>query len=189
MTCRINLIIHGSTPGMRHAVFPGDERLDDHSAVERLRGRFATEKVSRAQASPALRARQTAEALGLQCTEEEALRDLDYGTWAGRELAEVQRENPPGVAAWREDPEAVPHGGESIAHLLRRVGRWLDTQAELGGRVVAITHSPVVRVAVVHAIGAPLTSFWRLDTAPLTGTDLRHDGRRWAVRAFGEPIA
>jgi broad specificity phosphatase PhoE len=189
MTCRMNLIVHGATKGMRHAGFPGDDELDADLPITGIHGSFSRTAASRAQTSPARRARQSAEALGLQCSVEEALGDLDYGAWAGRPLEQVQREDPAGLALWRTDPEAAPHGGESIAHLLERVAHWLDREAKLGGRIVAVTHSAVIRVAVVHAIGAPLSSFWHLDAGPLTASDLRHDGRRWTVRTLGQAIA
>ena len=79
------------------------------------------------------------------------------------------------------DPEARPHGGESLAAFAARVSRWLDGQARLDGRAVAITHAGVVRAAVLHALGAPLLAFWRIDTTPLAITELHaHDGR-WKV--------
>jgi broad specificity phosphatase PhoE len=79
------------------------------------------------------------------------------------------------------DPEAAPHGGESVASFAARVGRWLDGQAQLGGRAVAVTHGGVVKAAVVHALGAPLAGFWRIDATPLAITELHaHDGR-WTV--------
>jgi broad specificity phosphatase PhoE len=44
-----------------------------------------------------------------------------------------------------------------------------------------VTHAGVVKAAVVHALGAPVMSFWRLDVAPLGITELHaHDGR-WTV--------
>ena len=117
------------------------------------------------------------------------MRDLDCGRWAGRDLSEIEKEEPAAVAAWLTDPEAAPHGGELIADVLRRVAGWLDGEAAVGGRIVAVTHASVIRAAILHAIGAPLTSFWHLDVAPLTLTDLRHDGARWTLRAFGQSIS
>jgi broad specificity phosphatase PhoE len=103
-------------------------------------------------------------------------------------MREIEKEHPAAIAAWLTDAEAAPHGGESIADVCRRMGGWLDRKAAGGGRIVAITHAPVIRTAILYAIGAPLTSFWRLDVAPLTVTDLRHDGSRWTLRALGQPI-
>jgi broad specificity phosphatase PhoE len=79
------------------------------------------------------------------------------------------------------DPDAAPHGGESLAQVLARVRGWLDAQAGLSGTAVAITHAGVVKAAVVAALDAPPSAFWRIDVAPLSVTELHaHDGR-WTV--------
>ena len=61
------------------------------------------------------------------------------------------------------DPDAAPHGGESLRAFAARVRGWLDEQATLDGTAVAITHGGVVKAAVVHALGAPIEAFWRVD--------------------------
>ena len=71
-------------------------------------------------------------------------------------------------AAWRREPAGVRC----------RVFAWLDGQARRDGTCVAITHGGVVKAAVLHALGAPSKSFWRVDCAPLSRTELHaHDGR------------
>ena len=47
--------------------------------------------------------------------------------------------------------------------------------------MTAITHGEVVKAAVVHALGAPLLAFWRIDAAPLAITELHAHGGRWTV--------
>ncbi len=79
------------------------------------------------------------------------------------------------------DPDAAPHGGESLALFSTRIARWLDDQAAQDGRVTAITHGEVVKAAVVHALGAPLLAFWRIDASPLAITELHAHGGRWTV--------
>ena len=133
---------------------------------------------------PERRAQQTAEALGLSAAVAAELRDCDYGRWNGVELAEVQVREPEHVAAWLTDTAAAPHGGESIVNLIGRVGRWLDRQRD-AGHTIAVTHPAVIRAAMVYALDAPLLSFWRIDVAPLTLTDLRFNGRVWTLRSSG----
>ena len=79
------------------------------------------------------------------------------------------------------DPDAAPHGGESLGTFCTRIARWLDAQAERDGRVVAITHGEVIKAAVVHALGAPVLAFWRIDASPLAFTELHAHGGRWTV--------
>lgn len=177
---RLLLIRHAPTAAVRRAAFPVDEPLDAAglAAARRLAGRLGR---GDALSSPALRTRDTATAAGLSAAVEPALRECDFGSWAGRTLAEVHEEDPGAAAAWMTDPGARPHGGESVAELLARVGGWLDAQAAKDGRTIAVTHGGVVKAAVVHALAAPVPAFWRIDVAPLAATELHaHDGR-WTI--------
>jgi broad specificity phosphatase PhoE len=172
---RLLLVRHAPTAATRGAAFPGDEPLDE-------RGFAAAALLSErgeALCSPALRCRQTAEAMGLaSVVVEPALAECDFGAWAGRALTDIDAEE---AAAWMVDPDACPHGGESLSVFAARVAGWLDGQARLDGPAVAVTHGGVVKAAVVHALGAPLDAFWRIDVAPLSMTELHaHDGR-WTV--------
>ena len=98
---------------------------------------------------------------------------------------------PAAVHAWLTDPDAAPHGGESLTALLGRVAAWLDVDhaEEDAGHVVAVTHAAVVRAALVVSLGAPASAFWRIDIAPLTATVLRGRPGRWTVRGTGLPVA
>nr|WP_246345882.1 histidine phosphatase family protein [Conexibacter arvalis] len=139
-------------------------------------------------ASPALRCRQTAAAAGLTARPEPRIAECDFAAWAGRTLASVHAEQPDAVGAWMADPDAAPHGGESLRAFAARVGGWLDEQAGEDGTTLAITHGGVIKAALVHALGAPLDAFWRLDVAPLSVTELHaHDGR-WTVTRTNCPL-
>ena len=131
-----------------------------------------------------MRARQTAEALGLAATIEPALRGCDHGRWAGISLAEAQAaDGEAAMLGWLSDPEAAPHGGESFADVLERVGTWLDGRARDDGHAVAVSHPEVVRAAVLTAAGAPAASFARIDAGPLTRVVLSFN-RGWRLRAI-----
>jgi broad specificity phosphatase PhoE len=190
MPTRLTLICHGATIATRSAAFPLDEPLEKQ-ATDVATAATVTwlGRVDRSWTSPALRARQTAAALSLDAITDPALRDCDYGRWAGRRLRDVEIEEPDGVAAWLSNSNAAPHGGESVTDLLRRVASWLDRHAGEGGHSVAVTHSAVIRVAVLHAIYAPALSFWRIDVGPLSVTELRNDGAGWSWRAVGSITA
>jgi broad specificity phosphatase PhoE len=185
---RLLLIRHASTDAVRRAAFPVDEPLDDAGrvAAAALAGRLGR---GDALSSPARRALETAAAAQLEPAIDEGLRECDFGTWCGRTLAEVHEEDPDGTGAWMTDPAACPHGGESLAVLLARVGGWLEAQASLGGRAIAVTHAGVVKAAVVAALGAPAAAFWRVDVTPLAVTELHaHDGR-WTVARVNAAVA
>src|SRR5215207_5640010 len=157
---------HARTDAVHGAAFPLDESLDAAGlqAAGELAGRLGRGDVF---CSPSRRARETAAAAGLDAEVVPALGECDFGAWAGRTLAQVDAQDAHGTRAWMTDPDARLHGGETLGELLERVGGWLDEQAQLRGRAIAITHGGVVKAAVVHALAAPPVAFWRVDVAPL----------------------
>jgi broad specificity phosphatase PhoE len=188
---RLLLVRHAAAPATRAHRFPADEALDARgvTAAEALAGALPATR-GELLCSPALRCRQTAEAAGLGTPAlDPRLLEADFGTWAGRSLAEVHAEAPEAAEHWMTDAEAAPHGGESLSAFSARVAGWLDEQAGRDGRAVAITHGGVVKAALVHALGAPVLSFWRVDVAPLSITTLHAHDRRWTVVRTNAPVA
>jgi broad specificity phosphatase PhoE len=185
---RLLLVRHAPTSATRAAAFPADERLDD-SALARV-AQLARILPSSAVAlsSPAARCLETARAAGLDPRAEPALAECDFGSWAGRSLADVHAEDPDGAGAWMTDPDARPHGGESLTEFAARVAGWLKAQAQGDGRTVAITHAGVIRAAIVQALGAPIGAFWRLDADPLSLTELHARDGRWTVTRANCPL-
>jgi broad specificity phosphatase PhoE len=175
------LVRHAATSATRAAAFPADEELDERGRQQAAGLVAAVPGHAQVITSPARRCRQTAEAAGLTAAVDEGIAECDFGTWAGRSLAEVNAEDPRAVQSWMLDPDSAPHGGESLAMFAARIGRWLDTQAEHGGRLLVITHGEVVKASVIHALGAPLAAFWRVDASPLSITELHAHGGRWTV--------
>jgi broad specificity phosphatase PhoE len=135
--------------------------------------------------SPARRAMQTAEALGLGAAIEPMLRDCDYGRWTGRSFDEVQAQESRAVSDWIENPAVASHGGESLLALIARVSAWLDAQTAAPGTVLAVTHASVIRAAIVHAIAAEARSFWRIEIAPLSLTRFSGNNGRWTLVSVG----
>jgi broad specificity phosphatase PhoE len=184
---RLTLICSGITQGMRKQGFPSDEGLEERSKrlAHALKDDLAKPDLSLC--SHAIRARHTAEILGLTATMHEDLRDQDYGIWAGKALAEIEKDQPEALAAWLTDPNYAPAGGESIAGVAERTGAFLEEMRAASGHVIAVTHPAVVRAAILNVLAAPLASYWRIDASPLSVTDLRCNGRRWVLRAHGLP--
>lgn len=175
---RLTLVSHGMTDAMSAGRFPADEPLSalglhQAGAVCDLGAADVT------LCGPELRTRQTAESLGLDATPDPLLADLDVGTWRGAALDEI---DPGGLATWITDTEAAPHGAESVAALLARVGRFMRSATVVPRRIVAVTHPAVIRAAILTALDAPPKSFWRIDIAPLSRTALHHRGPGWTLR-------
>ncbi|MEA1648999.1 histidine phosphatase family protein [Nitrospirillum sp. BR 11164] len=190
---RLTLLAHAPTRAQRDAVFPRpDEGAEDAGLAQAalLAEVRALRKVDRLWMAPETRTRQTAatlaDALDVEAHEDTALSDLDVGAWQGRSLAELSAHEADAVGAWLSDPEAKPHGGESLAQLRDRVVAWLGHAAR-EGHTLAVTHPAVIRMAVGLVLDAPPAAFWRLDITPLSLTDLRWH-RRWAVRAMGVDV-
>lgn len=177
---RLLLVRHGPTPSTRAAAFPSDESLDGDGLRDARSLREVLACADAAFCSPALRARQTAEAAGLAAKEEPDLAECDFGDWATLTLTQVHERDSEGLKAWFEDPYSAPHRGESQACMLERVRRFLSGVGK--GTTVAITHGGVVKSAVVDILGAPFSSFWRIDIGPSSITEIRRRGGTWTVR-------
>lgn len=188
MALRLALICHAPTVATRTASFPNDESVDGPGfakarAVPRHFGEAA-----RCWTSPALAARQTADAFGLSAEIASELRECDYGAWAGRSLDSVQTDEPAEASRWLSDPTAAPHGGESVLGVLQRAAAWLDAQSENDGKALAVTHVSIVRAVIVQVLDASPHAFWRIDLSPLSVTWLRCSHRRWTLVAINQKL-
>jgi broad specificity phosphatase PhoE len=186
VTARLILIAQASTDAMHEVAFPHtDEPLDQRGQA---RAAALRERLPRADGywvSPELRTRQTAQALQLNAQVQPELRECDYGRWTGSAFAAVGEREPRAVEAWLRDPAAAPHGGESIAAFIQRVGAWLAEQRAHDRRSLVVTHATVVRAVIVGAIEAPPRSFWRIDIRHLSVTRLSGGGGRWRLVSSG----
>ena len=185
MTTHLKLLCHASTAATHGASFSVDEPLDSRGLQKLVAARRHLRHMDLCLASPAQRAVQTAEGLGLDATVDPALRDCDYGRWSGHSVAQVQEREPQALAEWLRDPANAPHGGESILALTERATAWLDRQKGSRGVTVAITHPSFIRAAIVSAIEAEPRSFWRIDVAPLSLARLSGNQGRWTLVSLG----
>lgn len=182
MTVVLTLVSQGATTASLRAAFPADDALLENRAPVTAPAGW---RQRRCLCSPMAACVQMAQQLGLQAGVDADLRDLDHGRWSGAEIAAVAQAAPDDLQLWVADPAFRDHGGESRDQLDQRMTAWLDRVARDGAHVVAITHSAVIRAIVCRVLGAPPTAFWVMDIAPATVTELRHDGRRWALRRLG----
>ena len=187
---RLLLVRHAATPATRSAAFATDEELDERGLSDAAALLGVLPKGWDAMSSPALRCTQTAAAAGFpHPVLDPDLAECDFGDWGGRTLAEIHGAQPEEATAWMNDADAAPHGGESLTAFAERVGGWLERQAKQHGRAVAITHGGVVKAALVHALGAPVEAFWRVDVAPLAITELHAHAGRWTVTRVNCAVA
>lgn len=130
--------------------------------------------------SPALRCRQTAEALWNGPVEVvQDLREQDFGRWDGMPYAEVPDLGPLSTAALAR---SRPPDGESFAELCARVTPALGALSG-GGRIAVVAHAGTIRAALAMALGAPEAGLCFV-VDPLSVTRIRSsvDGH-WSILA------
>jgi probable phosphoglycerate mutase len=122
--------------------------------------------------SPALRCRQTAEAvapsIGLDSAAVEitdGLIEIDYGAWDGLTAEECRQRDPERRAAWEADPylTACPDGesGSDVARrafaVLEPLEAWLA--ADRSRCAVAVAHNHVIRLRLCALFGWPMRQY------------------------------
>ena len=177
----LTLVAHALTPALRGLVLGGDAEPDHASLAAARELKLEADAVY---AGPEQAAVRTAEALGLTAVVEPALRDREYGEWAGRELEELLAAEPERVAAWLERPHTATPGGETENDVLIRVADWLGDLAQRhdeppygrGRRPPA-----VVRAVVLYVLDAPAESLRHVDVRPLAAVNLSHHDGSWSL--------
>jgi broad specificity phosphatase PhoE len=180
MAARLVLVAHGATSGMRELVFGDRTDLLHPELVQPWDARAASWSSG---PEPACRA--TASRFVGEVEVIDELAGPDLGHWTGRTLAEVAADDPEGLGEWLSDPDASPHGGESLTDLAGRVGRYVDGRAWPDGANVAVVAPLVARAAAVHALAVPPEAIFRLDLAPLGRVGLSRQGPGWRLQRLG----
>lgn len=179
MTSRLVFVAHAATPATARAAFSLDEPVQPGQVVAPIPVRPGT-----CLTGPELRCRQTAQALGWTPSVEPGLADLDAGRWKGVELGEIVATEPDAAAAWLRDVDVRPHGGESLADVVQRVGSLMDSRHWPAGRSLLVCAPLVIRAALVHLLAAPASLLFTVDVGPLTAAVLTRHSGRWKLRAL-----
>jgi broad specificity phosphatase PhoE len=187
----IAFVRHGQTELNRGGRLQGriDAPLSDHGseqAAALARG-LASEPVARVLSSPLRRARDTAAAIaarhGLVVEVDDRLIEIDYGSWDGRALTDV---SPDDWAAWRNDPEFAPPGGERLSDVTARAFSFC-ADVLTDDLVVAVSHVSPIKAAVCTALRVDERVTWRmqLEVASVTRIGRRPDGSAYLI-AFND---
>jgi probable phosphoglycerate mutase len=136
-----------------------------------LAGQLGADFIGGLYSSPLERALETAapiaERLALDLAVAEELNELDFGSWTGRELAELDQ-----IEAWRQfnlfrSSARIPRGETMVevqARFLRLVQRLCADHA--GGTVALVSHGDVIRAALAHYLGVHLDLLLRIEISP-----------------------
>jgi broad specificity phosphatase PhoE len=128
-------------------------------------------------------ARIAADELGLPVVTDDDLRETDFGDWDGFTLAEIQQRWPAAAAAWRQDPEQAPPGGESFADTARRVNRACDRllRDHDGKTVLIVSHITPIKILLCRALSVPLGTLYRLYLGSASINEIQRHGRGFAA--------
>jgi broad specificity phosphatase PhoE len=167
---RIYLVRHGETDWNRARRLQGliDTPLNPigrHQA-RRLAGWFGRHPISHVMTSPLTRARHTAIAIARSRTcgfgIDQALIELDHGSWAGRTLMDIAHTFPDAVIEGQLHAESVDaSGGESIDVAYARASRVLRRLLAVspGGSMVVVGHGITNALLICVATGQPSRQF------------------------------
>lgn len=184
------LLRHGETDYNRRKALQGqlDQPLNEtgrQQAREAAR-QLAGIRFDQVYVSPLGRTRETAAlATGLppeQLTLEPAIIEISFGPWEGRITDELGAAFAPFFA----DPPAYqpPEGGETLLHLMDRVGGFLDrVSREHAGEqaILAVSHGAAIHAMIAAALRLPLDQFWAESVGNCGFVVLHHDGAVWTL--------
>jgi phosphoserine phosphatase len=183
---RVFVIRHGESTWVRERRFAGsrDVPLTDTgrrqcAAVARA---LAATGVAAVYASPLERARASAEVIAephrLPVRIVPAFAEMAFGVWEGLTRDEIRARFPEGWEQWRSAPHlCAPLGGETVSKVAERVGAGLTElqQAHADQTIVLVSHSIVMRVMVLAALGLGLDRLWTVDAAPAGITEIEYE--------------
>jgi len=110
--------------------------------------------------SPLLRARRTAELVQppVQVTLDSRLREMSFGVWEGKSVAQLRAEGGETfAAAERLGLDFYPPGGESPRLAMARIADWAREIASSGEPLVAVSHKAAIRALLALATGWDMT--------------------------------
>ena len=129
-------------------------------------------------ASPLLRTQQTAEqvakVIGVNIETDADFAECAFGEWDGLTFAEVQAGWPDLVEEWLRFTSVAPPGGESMDEVKFRVDRGRRRLIEQypGKKLAVIAHVTPIKIMAGIAVGAPLSSVFRMELSPCSITTL-----------------
>ena len=112
---------------------------------------------------------------------EQDLREVGFGSWEGRNRAELLRECPEEYHAFYRDPvDQRPAGAESLHDFGRRVADVFErlVQRHAGEHLLVVAHAGVIRATLGHVTGAPPASWYRAAVDNAAVSRFAHDGQR-----------
>lgn len=169
----IIIIRHGETEWNKTGRFQGHSDVplsaEGRAQAAALGKNLVVDHVDAIYASDLTRAMETAAPLaqrfGLEVISDPLLRELNFGSWEGRNFNDVNAENPDAMKTFYNDPERVNiPDSEPFPEFQRRVaGRVREIVAqERGKRIVIVSHGASIRILFADILSMPIRSIWHV---------------------------
>ena len=185
---RIVLARHGQTDWNTERRFQGktDIALNDEGKAQAhaLAKRLSSWQTEAVYSSPLQRALYTAQAVaahqGLVPIVLDGLTEVDFGTWEGRSIPILEKENKEALARWRGDPFFRPPAGaetwDSIAKRLERAVEVILSEAH--HRVILVSHGGIIRALYAIMVGLDPHRVWKMNVSncAMSGVELGPSG-------------
>lgn len=191
----IVVVRHGHTVNTERNVISGGDGTDPElsqlgvweadgaaQVLPKLMTYFGLPEIAAIHHSPMLRTTQTAAAMAnvvpVPLVADARLREIGFGEWEMRKIAELETDSSADVASWRGSMTARPPGGESVLDLQKRVWEALDELVETyrTKTVVVATHMMPTRAFAAAAYKSE-EPYWGLGTSPAGISIYRFFGR------------
>ena len=192
------VVRHGHTVNTERNVISGGDGTDPElselglweargagEVIPKLVTYFGLPPIAAIHHSPMLRTTQTAQAIAdetsAQLFPDARLREIGFGEWEMREIAQLETDASDEVKKWRGSTSVRPPGGESILDLQQRV--WDSTLEMIENyrtkSVVISTHMMPTRAIAALAYQSE-RAYWGLGTSPAGVSIYRFFGRDFA---------
>ena len=177
---RLFLIRHGETAWTVAKRYQGTTDIPLNSkGLRQAKGLarwLAPEKPARIYSSTLRRARETAKVIAdrlhVKPVADARLNEICFGKWEGAFYPDLARTRGLEFRRWREGKLKRPPGGESVASLARRVGKFLkeilDRHPE--ETVALVSHGGPIKMFLFHVLKSLHSSIWsfRIDPASVS---------------------
>ena len=188
----IIIIRHGETEWNKTGRFQGHSDVplsaEGRAQAAALGKNLVVDHVDAIYASDLTRAMETAAPLaqrfGLEVISDPLLRELNFGSWEGRNFNDVNAENPNAMKNFYTDPEQadIPES-EPFPEFQRRVaGRVREIVAqERGKRIVIVSHGASIRILFADILSMPIRSIWHVSQLNTAVNKIRFEDDGFAV--------
>lgn len=185
---RIFIVRHGETEGNKNKIYRGrwDLPLNRNGEVQVARAGESLKDLplDAIYTSPLKRAQQTAAAMStgrsIKPVDEEALIDIDYGSWTRLPEVEARQRYKDLYQSWKNTPEKVTFPeGESLNDVRLRLETRLPVllKRHADQTIALASHRVTIKVLLCFALGLDNSAFWNIQAGTASISALEYTDR------------